>query len=187
MRSLVPFAMVVVFALVAGFVVGRSTVAEPRSANASAASSREDAAPRVARQAPPARNAEAMIDATPISSLRASPAEIGVRQRALAAEMAAKQRNEPIDVAWATATEKALSDLAAEVAASAGDVKVLDYEAECRSRTCRIGARFAESGAAQDWSNFLLTTSGVQFANAELFIERDPDGSSRVLIFGSRR
>jgi hypothetical protein len=113
--------------------------------------------------------------------------EAGARQRAIAIEMAAKQRDEPIDAAWATATEKALSDLAAEVAVAAGDVEVLDYEAECRSATCRIGARFAEDGEAQDWSNFLLTSSGPQFANAELLIERDPDGSSRVLIFGSRR
>jgi len=187
MRGIMPFAIVVAFALVAGFVIGRGTNSAPPSANASVVSSREDTTPPSARQAPPARHAAAMIATTPMPTLLADSMEASARQRAIAVEMAAKQRDEPIDAAWATATEKALSDLAAEVAVAAGDVEVLDYEAECRSATCRIGARFAEDGEAQDWSNFLLTSSGPQFANAELFIERNPDGSSRVLIFGSRR
>lgn len=120
-------------------------------------------------------------------ALMKDPAKAKQQRDQELAALEAQHRAEPVDSAWAAKTERALSDVATSEVMVGTKLTPRDYDADCRSATCRISASFDSSSDAQDWGGFLMTVSGAQLRQAKLMVVPGPDGSAEVRIFGARR
>ncbi|GAB3734842.1 hypothetical protein GCM10028862_18160 [Luteimonas pelagia] len=143
-----------------------------------------------------ARDIEAMRQASaPRRESRSFPRTDGIRgapatQRPSAPTRASLQvahQREPVDAAWAAATEHRL-ELAGRTEA------ILAFEADppasrridCRSETCRLEFTFDDEADATDWTTAYLTGVGGVLSTSVHFVEPQPDGSVRVTMFGHR-
>lgn len=61
-----------------------------------------------------------------------------------------------------------------------------DLAVDCRRVLCRVSARFARAGDAEDWATMYLSAAGGEIARAQTVQVRQPDGSTQVIIYGTR-
>lgn len=137
-------------------------------------------APTIARS--PAR----MLAEDPLHVLVSEPGRVQVEHERFISGLARAHATEARDPDWGPAAEAALHALASSPAMATTGLAPDRWSSDCRSRTCRVTADFANHDAAQDWANFFLTGTGGTLAGAELSIQRTADHATRVLIFGAR-
>jgi hypothetical protein len=70
---------------------------------------------------------------------------------------------------------------------SQSGLKPQDFDTDCRSSTCRISARFAESPDAESWATMMVTEMAGTISQARMAVTQLPDGSSEVRIYGARQ
>lgn len=102
------------------------------------------------------------------------------------AELAAAFASETIDAAWSPVAEQGLLAAAASEEASLAEQTPVDFRSECRSRTCRIDARFAPESDADGWVALFLLASADTLGGADSLVTRRQDGSFDVTIYGRR-
>lgn len=61
-----------------------------------------------------------------------------------------------------------------------------DVSVQCRRTLCRVAADFANPGDAEDWAIMYLTSAGGAISRARTVRVRQPDGSTQVIIYGTR-
>ncbi len=61
-----------------------------------------------------------------------------------------------------------------------------DVAVDCRKTLCKVSARFARSGDAEDWAIMYLSAAGGEIERAQTVHVRQPDGSTQVIIYGTR-
>ena len=135
----------------------------------------------------PRRSTARLMTEEPMSSLLTDSARVSAERLRYSATLAAAHRAEAIDAAWSSRAQHELMDLASGSAIAQTGLAPQSFDSDCRSRTCKVSAAFADYNDAQDWANFFLTGSGATFAQAELFVDRGANGKTNVLIFGARR
>lgn len=113
------------------------------------------------------------------------PAQRDARDQ-LVARLESEHRAEPVDAAWSAQSEVDILSASVEPVMIQGGFQPRDVATECRSRTCRISARFANSGDAQDWSDSLVMQMGGTLSQVKATILPQRDGSSEVRIYGAR-
>lgn len=137
--------------------------------------------PRQATSAAPARVAN-----NPYARLRAMTpqqraAEIARAQRALQVEFEADARD-PGSRGAVTHLEDTVTG---KDMASTGLVPQ-DLAVDCRRVLCRVSARFDRPGDAEDWATMYLSAAGGEIERAQTVQVRQPDGSTQVIIYGTR-
>lgn len=105
-------------------------------------------------------------------------------QRKKAAE--AFQR-EQVDPAWAPKKEVELNGIAAQPAFETAGAVPKDMRIECKSSMCRLDGSFAASGQAEDWVLLYMSSVGSALPNAIVTRTPNPDGTTRVEIYGRAR
>lgn len=108
------------------------------------------------------------------------------RDRQMAA-MEQSHRAEAVDPAWAGRASAQLDAIATSEALQSSGIKPGNYDADCRSATCRVSARFKSAGDAEDWGTFYLASSGETIRQARMTVIQGADGSAEVRIYGARR
>jgi hypothetical protein len=120
------------------------------------------------------------------ASMNNAQAKRGDRDR-IVAELESNHKAEPIDAAWSSQSEvNILSATTTKVMTQAG-FKPQDVATDCRSKTCRISARFADSGDAEDWGDRLVTQMGPTLSQVKTTVIKLPDGSSEIRMYGARK
>lgn len=147
----------------------------------SATSSGSSTAPPRALGARPAGTAN-----NPYARLRAMTpqqraAEIARAQRALQVEFEADARD-PGSRGAVTHLEDTVTG---KDMASTGLVPQ-DLAVDCRRVLCRVSARFDRPGDAEDWATMYLSAAGGEIERAQTVQVRQPDGSTQVIIYGTR-
>jgi hypothetical protein len=94
---------------------------------------------------------------------------------------------EPVDVSWSASSEADILSAAIEPVMLESGLQPKGIATDCRSNTCRISARFAESGDAQSWAGMLITQLGGTLSQVKMTVLPLPDGSSEVRIYGARK
>lgn len=94
---------------------------------------------------------------------------------------------EPLDASWSALSEADILSASIEPVMMESGLQPKDIATDCRSSTCRISARFAESGDAQNWAGMLITQMGGTLSQVKMTVLPLPDGSSEVRIYGARK
>ena len=105
-------------------------------------------------------------------------------QRKKAAE--AFQR-EQVDPAWAPQKESELNKIAAQPAFETAGAVPKDLRVDCKSSMCRLDSSFATNGQAEDWVLLYMSSVGSALPNAVVSRVPNPDGTTRVEIYGRAR
>jgi hypothetical protein len=105
----------------------------------------------------------------------------------LVAELDRQHKAESIDTAWSAQSETAILSTSIDPLMSQSGLMPKDLSADCRSSTCRISARFAESTDAQSWATMMVTQMAGTMSQARMAVMQLPDGSSEVRIYGARK
>lgn len=153
-------------------------------------------------RAPPAPNQPAHVDA-------ASPAHQPTRAEQLAAMRAEMERAEPptpeqikarqledlrradlkflaepVDTAWATASEAAIAAVLTEGhLADQGAPAPVSHHATCRSKTCRIDATYANEMESDIGQAFLIGDLAPRLPLAQMLPFRQPEGKIQFVIY----
>jgi hypothetical protein len=106
---------------------------------------------------------------------------------ALLRTLESEHARETIDAAWAGPAEARLLSSVKNPAMLATGLRPKSIDTDCRSRSCRIDASFGSSGDAEDWATFYLTSVGTTLAQSRLVILPQPDGTTRIRIYGGRK
>jgi hypothetical protein len=100
-------------------------------------------------------------------------------------ELQAQYARESVDSRWAPAAEIRLMQVARTDAILSIEVgPPASQRIDCRSTTCRMEFTFAKEADATDWTLAYLTGVGNNLSRARYFIDRQPDGSVRVTMYG---
>jgi len=102
-------------------------------------------------------------------------------------ELDRAHKAEALDVGWSASSEANILSASIEPVMTESGFQPKDIATDCRSNTCRISARFAESGDAQNWAGMLVTQLGGTLSQVKMTVLPQPDGSSEVLIYGARK
>ena len=128
--------------------------------------------------------------ATGLAALHAGTANTPVKtadRDRLIAELDQRHEAETIDPEWSATLEQGIEVASgAQVMAQAG-FHPKDVSTECRSKSCRISARFDNSGEARDWADRLLTQMAGSIGQARVAVLPQADGSFEVRVYGARR
>lgn len=120
------------------------------------------------------------------AGMATSPVKVADRDR-LIAELDNKHEAETIDPVWSATLEQSLETASqAQVMAQAG-FNPKDVSTDCRSKSCRISARFDNSSEARDWADRLLTQMAGSIGQARVAVLPQADGSFEVRVYGVRR
>ena len=87
---------------------------------------------------------------------------------------------------WAAESESGLRDIVLGAAMERLD-RPDDLSINCRSRSCRISARFATRSLAEDWSQILPVAAGQTLPRTVSRILVAADGTFEVRVYGSAR
>lgn len=96
-------------------------------------------------------------------------------------------RNEQVDPAWAPQKETELTDIAAIPAFETAGAVPTSMDIECKSSMCRLESSFENSGQAEDWILLYMSSVGGAMPNSLVSRTANPDGSTRVEIYGRAR
>jgi hypothetical protein len=105
----------------------------------------------------------------------------------LISELDRAHKAEPLDVGWSASSEADILSASIEPVMMDSGLLPKDIATDCRSNTCRISARFAESGDAQNWAGMLITQMAGTLSQVKMTVLPQPDGSSEVRIYGARK
>lgn len=105
----------------------------------------------------------------------------------LIGELDLAHKGEPLDASWSASSEANILSASIEPVMVESGLQPKDVSADCRSNTCRISARFTESGDAQSWAGMLITQLGGTLSQVKMTVLPQPDGSSEVRIYGARK
>jgi hypothetical protein len=94
---------------------------------------------------------------------------------------------EPIDAQWSAQSESAVQSASTQPVMIQSGLKPQGVSTDCRSTTCRISARFADSSDAESWASILITQMSGTMLQAKTAVMPLPDGSSEVRIYGVRK
>jgi len=114
-------------------------------------------------------------------------ASAAAKREQAVAQMESSHRAEPLDAAWSAASEQSFTVATSTPVMAAAGFKPQDVSTDCRSRTCRVSARFSSALDAQDWADRLVTQMGATIANARVAVLPQSDGSYEVRVFGARK
>lgn len=115
------------------------------------------------------------------------PAREARDRDALLRTLESEHARETIDAAWAGPAEARLLSDVKNPAMLATGLRPKSIDTDCRSRSCRIDASFGSSGDAEDWATFYLTSVGTTLSQSRLVVLPQPDGSTRIRIYGGRK
>jgi hypothetical protein len=120
------------------------------------------------------------------SSMAPTPATQVAERDRVVADLDSQHQAESIDALWsATSEQSVVAASVAPVMAQAG-YKPQDVATDCRSRTCRISARFESSTEARGWADRLLTQMAGTISQAKVAVLPRDDGSFEVRVYGAR-
>lgn len=105
----------------------------------------------------------------------------------LMAEIDRQHNVESIDAAWSAQAETAVLSTSINPLMSQSGLKPQDFDTDCRSSTCRISAKFAQSADAESWAMMMVTEMAGTISQARMAVTQMPDGSSEVRIYGARK
>ncbi|RNF85334.1 hypothetical protein [Montanilutibacter psychrotolerans] len=115
-----------------------------------------------------------------------SPQEMARMQAVRAAQLDAAFRREPLDASWAMQAENALQAAARSDALIATGITPTAVDTQCRSRQCRVLARFKPGDDIEGWMSSYALSTATSMARAETVVRQLPDGSSELVIVGTR-
>lgn len=61
-----------------------------------------------------------------------------------------------------------------------------DISVDCRANLCRVAGEFAKAGDAEDWAMMYLSAAGGEIERAQTVQVPQPDGSTQIIIYGTR-
>jgi hypothetical protein len=182
-----PISLIVVFVVLLGAMVwkySQSTQPLPPPPIAVAQPQIPEPAPRNAARPPrsPAPPSFSSPAARAASRARVDKTVKIGRQR-----LQAQFTNERADPAWAMKREQGL--VAHSTSEQITDLKLdpRNFQADCRSSTCRVTADFPDRSSAQDWFALFLTNTGTNLSKASYQLTANPDGTAHVEIYGLAR
>lgn len=105
-------------------------------------------------------------------------------QRKKAAEAFAR---ESVDPAWAPKKEVELNTIAEQPTFEEAGAIPKDMRIECKSSMCRLDGSFTNKGQAEDWVLMYMSSVGSALPNAVVTRIPNPDGTTRVEIYGRAR
>lgn len=94
---------------------------------------------------------------------------------------------EAVDPAWAPQKEADLQTVASGEGFETAGVSPQDLAIECKSSMCRVDGKFASNGEAEDWLLIYMSSVGGNLPNSIVSRSQNPDGSTRVQIYGRAR
>lgn len=109
------------------------------------------------------------------------------RTAALKKQSAERFAAEQMDPAWAPQKEAELSTIASQPGFATAGVKPTSLSMDCKSSMCRIDGQFASNGEAEDWILIYMSSVGSAMPNSVVSRTQNPDGSTRVEIYGRAR
>ncbi|MGY0652689.1 hypothetical protein ACW7GZ_12690 [Luteimonas sp. A537] len=109
------------------------------------------------------------------------------RIKTLREESAQRFASEQVDPAWAPGKIDELTNLASEPAFAIANAEPQQLSVDCRSSTCRIDGQFETSSKAEDWILMYMSGVGSRMPNSVVSRSTNPDGSTRVEIYGRGR
>lgn len=114
-----------------------------------------------------------------------SPEETARKRVARKAALEATFAAEPLDSTWAADAQSRLMQATLSDIAVQSGVAPASIDARCRSKSCRIVARFGEGVDGAGWADHYILGATGMLSSAETLIELLPDGGSEVVIYGS--
>ena len=186
---------VLVAALAGAWLAQRDATAERDELLARlAALEQQGAAPTSAARIGPSARAVSTPASRPATALREpveqplaeTPVERAIAEATLIQDLQRDYEREPREAAWATQAEHALTG-----AASAEEIVVANlvpdaFETRCRSRRCRIVARFPTRDQAQEWAYYYMTRTAGTLRQVQFFIADAPGGGAEITLYGQR-
>ena len=188
--------LILVAAVAAAIVVGTLLVRKsgvPADVVAAPAATDEAAEAPAARRpgaTPPVRQSPAQARARVEQSAerRKKARDEQIRKTAELNRQAAETfRTEQVDPAWAPQKETELTDIAAIPAFETAGAVPTSMDIKCKSSMCRLESSFQTSGQAEDWILLYMSSVGSAMPNSLVSRTANPDGSTRVEIYGRAR
>jgi hypothetical protein len=96
-------------------------------------------------------------------------------------------QREPVDPVWAPKKEVELNSVGAQPAFETAGAVPKDMRVDCKSSMCRLDGSFATTGQAEDWVLLYMSSVGSSLPNAVVTRTPNPDGTTRVEIYGRAR
>ncbi|MBJ6980530.1 hypothetical protein [Luteimonas sp. MC1572] len=190
--------LVVAAVLVAAVVIGTIAMRGQRDPARDAALSEAPAANAVAQTAPapgnrpsrsPARQGASteaqLIDHVARRAQRRD--EQMARTAALKKQSAERFAAEQVDPAWAPQKEAELAGIAGQSGFETAGVRPTSLSMDCKSSMCKIDGQFASNGEAEDWILIYMSSVGSAMPSSVVSRTQNPDGSTRVEIYGRAR
>jgi hypothetical protein len=109
------------------------------------------------------------------------------RTAAMKRQSAERFAAEQVDPAWAPQKEAELTGVANLPSFETAGVKPTEMRMDCKSSMCRIDGQFINNGAAEDWILIYMSSVGSAMPNSVVSRTQNPDGSTRVEIYGRAR
>lgn len=109
------------------------------------------------------------------------------RNRELRERSQARYASEQVDPAWAPGKESELTGISNREAFAQAGAKPTSLSVDCRSSMCRLDGQFETRSQAEDWIMMYMSSVGNGMPNSIVSRSRNPDGSTRVEIYGRAR
>ena len=193
----IPFiaAALVVVAVVAGTFVLRGRDRDVAREDATVVAGAGDTEPVPAASAPAPRRTVDPLDRARVQEQMLDHAERRTQRRqeheartkALREQSEQRFASEQVDPAWAPQKTAELTALADDAGFEVADAKPQNLSIDCRSSMCRIDGQFETAGKAEDWILMYMSGVGGAMPNAIVSRSHNPDGSTRVEIYGRAR
>lgn len=190
-------AAVVAVGVIAGTFLLRDDAADPAAAAAddsAAAVAAPDTRKAVVAAAPPGaatrvggRGQGVDQVANQVERRAARRAEQEAKRKALRQQSEQRYASEQVDPAWAPQKETQLNGIAAQPAFEAANAQPQSMSVSCRSSMCRIDGQFESSGKAEDWLLMYMSSVGTAMPHSVVSRHLNPDGTTRVEIYGRAR
>lgn len=115
-----------------------------------------------------------------------NPEQMQARQDQEMRKVDAAFAAEPISRKWSARNEKMIeSAFSTDSLAAKGAPKPRLYDAQCRSKTCRIEMVYATEAAADEGQLFLLSDIGGALGESRPFERTLPDGSVQLIMYST--
>jgi hypothetical protein len=118
--------------------------------------------------------------------LAQTPAERAIAEATLVQGLQRDYEHEPREAAWAAQAEHALTGAASAEEIANANLVPTAFESRCRSRRCRIVARFATRDQAQEWAYYFMTRTAGTLRQVQFFIADAPGGGAEITLYGQR-
>lgn len=137
---------------------------------------------RSPRRSAPAQPARDLSDR---SMQRDAPAQMP--PEAIARDLDAQHRSDPVDPAWSAQAETELTTLARGDWVSEAGGGPARLVVDCRSTRCRIEADFVRRSQAEDWSELFLTQAGGTIYRSQTVLIPRTDGGAELRLYSTRK